>query len=143
MTGGETPLNSGAWLLDRLIAEAPEFVKELQEKVASFVFVGECSTQKMIIRIQGVTYTIYHPPLAISGDVGGNGVRNAWGSQIQPDDDEATIKAKIEAQVKRISPETTWEWQSDGGLFTMQRVPGDLVRISPSRVAVDMHANSL
>ncbi|KAF5384478.1 hypothetical protein D9757_006458 [Collybiopsis confluens] len=101
--GGETPVSSGAVLLQRLQKETPEFVKDLLNK--------------------GVTYTIYHPPSQLTGDANGNGVRAAWGSKIQPGDDEETTKSKIEGEIRRISPETTWKWQEDGGLFTMQRTP--------------------
>ncbi|KIK61194.1 hypothetical protein GYMLUDRAFT_225410 [Collybiopsis luxurians FD-317 M1] len=104
--GGETPISSGAVLLQRLQEEAPEFVKNLLEKV-----------------LFGVTYTIYHPPTQLSGNANGNGVRAAWGSKIEPGDDDETAKRKIEQEIQRISPETTWDWQADGGLFTKQRVP--------------------
>ncbi|GJN92979.1 hypothetical protein Rhopal_006024-T1 [Rhodotorula paludigena] len=107
--GGQTPVNSGAWLLQRLQEEAPEFVEELVAK--------------------GVRYTIYHPPTKRSLDANGNGVVAAWGSQVVQGDDDETIKAKVEAEIQRISPETSWEWQPDGGLFTFQRVPG--VRFHP------------
>lgn len=73
---------------------------------------------------QGIRYTIYHPPTKLSLDANGNGVVAAWGSQVVPGDDDETIKAKVEAEIQRISPETSWEWQPDGGLFTFQRVPG-------------------
>ncbi|GAA5966652.1 hypothetical protein JCM3765_007261 [Sporobolomyces pararoseus] len=101
--GGETPLNSGAWVAERLKEEAPEFVEELLEK--------------------GIRYTIYHPPSKLSGDANGNGVIAAWGKSVKPEDDDLTIKAKVEAEIQRISPTTTWEWQQDGGLFTFQRTP--------------------
>ncbi|BGP40970.1 hypothetical protein JCM10449v2_004935 [Rhodotorula kratochvilovae] len=101
--GGQTPVNSGAWLLQRLKEEAPEFVEELLAK--------------------GVRYTIYHPPSKLPQDANGNGVLAAWGSTVLPDDDEPTVKAKVEAEIQRISPETTWRWESDGGLFTFQRTP--------------------
>ncbi|GAA6009161.1 hypothetical protein JCM10207_004289 [Rhodosporidiobolus poonsookiae] len=101
--GGETPINSGALLAQRLKEEAPDFVEELAKK--------------------GVRYTIYHPPSKLSNDANGNGVLAAWGSKILPEDDETTVKAKVEAEIQRISPTTTWEWQPDGGLFTFQRTP--------------------
>ncbi|GAA5824560.1 hypothetical protein JCM11251_000476 [Rhodosporidiobolus azoricus] len=101
--GGQTPINSGAWLAKRLKEEAPEFVTELLQK--------------------DVRYTIYHPPSKLSNDANGNGVLAAWGSTVEPDDDPATIKAKVEAEIQRVSPTTTWEWQPDGGLFTFQRTP--------------------
>lgn len=31
--GGETPISDGSWTLQRLKAEAPDFVSELQKKV--------------------------------------------------------------------------------------------------------------
>ncbi|GAA5837873.1 hypothetical protein JCM3766R1_001502 [Sporobolomyces carnicolor] len=101
--GGETPLNSGAWVAQRLKEEAPEFVDQLLKK--------------------GVRYTIYHPPSKLSGDANGNGVLAAWGRLVLRDDDDATVKSKVEAEIQRISPTTTWEWQPDGGLFTFQRTP--------------------
>ncbi|KAJ6455817.1 hypothetical protein C8R45DRAFT_845497 [Mycena sanguinolenta] len=101
--GGETPVSSSSWLLQRLIEEVPQFVKDLQEK--------------------GVTYTIFHPADALSGDANGNGVLNAWGRTVVPSDSPEERKAKIEAEIQRISPETTWKWNDDGSLFTLQRVP--------------------
>ncbi|WWD18879.1 hypothetical protein CI109_103334 [Kwoniella shandongensis] len=107
--GGETPISSSQWVLQRLKEEAPEFVQTLADK--------------------GVTYTIYHPPTQLSGDANGNGVLAAWGSKVVPGDDAATTKAKVEEEIQRISPETTWRWESDGGLFTFQRQPA--FRIHP------------
>ena len=73
---------------------------------------------------QGVTYTIWHPASQLSNDANGNGVLAAWGEKIKEGDDEATIKRKVEEEIHRISPETTWRWQPDGGLYTFQRLPG-------------------
>ncbi|KIY67335.1 Clavaminate synthase-like protein [Cylindrobasidium torrendii FP15055 ss-10] len=117
--GGETPLNSSSWLYERLSAEIPEFVKDLQEK--------------------GVTYTIFHPAEALSGDANGNGVLNAWGAQIVLSDTPDAKKAKIEAEIQRISPETTWEWKEDGSLFTFQRVPA--FRKHPTTGSVGVFGN--
>ncbi|KAK7030430.1 hypothetical protein VNI00_014174 [Paramarasmius palmivorus] len=105
--GGETALASGHVLYEQLKTLAPEFVDTLAEK--------------------GVTYTIYHPSTNIPNTAWGNGVLNAWGSQVTPEDDAETIKRKVEAEIKRISPESTCEWIEEGelkgGLYSKQRVP--------------------
>ncbi|GAA6026884.1 hypothetical protein JCM8097_005932 [Rhodosporidiobolus ruineniae] len=101
--GGETPINSGALLAQRLKEEAPEFVEELLKK--------------------GVRYTIFHPASKLSNDANGNGVLAAWGSKVLPEDDETTVKAKVEAEIQRISPSTSWQWNEDGSLYTFQRTP--------------------
>ncbi|CAD6588842.1 MAG: hypothetical protein CYPHOPRED_004558, partial [Cyphobasidiales sp. Tagirdzhanova-0007] len=100
--GGQTPINSGEWLYERLHSEAPEFINELYRK--------------------GVRYTIYHPAAKLSNDANGNGVLAAWGSQVLPSDAADTVKGKVEAEIRKTSPNSTWEWQPDGGLFTYQRV---------------------
>lgn len=66
----------------------------------------------------------------------------AWGSKVEAGDDAATIKRKVEEEIQRISPETTWEWQPDGGLYTMQRVPGKEFQSLGRYVYADSSFNS-
>uniref|UniRef100_A0A0W0FBM3 TauD/TfdA-like domain-containing protein n=1 Tax=Moniliophthora roreri TaxID=221103 RepID=A0A0W0FBM3_MONRR len=105
--GGETALASGHVLYEQMRLLAPEFIDALTEK--------------------GVTYTIYHPTNNIPNTAWGNGILNAWGSQVTPKDDDGTVKRKVEAEIKRISPESTCEWIEEGeykgGLYSKQRVP--------------------
>jgi hypothetical protein len=47
---------------------------------------------------------------------GGSTLKQAFGKEIEEGDDEATQRAKIEAQIKRYGrgEHTTWEWSEDG-----------------------------
>ncbi|KAL6241744.1 hypothetical protein RBB50_011277 [Rhinocladiella similis] len=107
--GGETPISSSLELFHRAQQEIPELISELAEK-----------------GIQSkVTYTVdkqYE---------GGSTLRQAFGKEILDSDDEATRRAKIEAQIARYGrgKHTTWEWADDTTLVLTHRLP--VIRTQP------------
>lgn len=106
--GGETPVSSSLELFHRAQEEIPEFTAELGEKGI----------------LSKVTYKVdkqYE---------GGSTLRQAFGKEIRDGDDEATRRAKIEAQIARYGrgQHTTWEWTDDGIVLT-HRLPA--IRTQP------------
>ncbi|KAI0130380.1 hypothetical protein BJ170DRAFT_701125 [Xylariales sp. AK1849] len=96
--GGETPMSSSLELFYRAEREIPEFVDEIGHKGI----------------LSKVTYKVdkqYE---------GGSTLKQAFGKHIQDGDDEATRRAKIEAQIARYArgKHTTWEWSDDGIVLT-------------------------
>ncbi|KAJ9165700.1 Clavaminate synthase-like protein [Coniochaeta hoffmannii] len=106
--GGETPISSSLELFHRAQQEIPEFIDELAEKGI----------------LSQVTYK-YGRQYA-----GGSTLKQAFGKEIEDGDDEATKRAKIEAQIKRYGrgEHTTWEWTDDGIVLT-HRLP--VIRTQP------------
>lgn len=106
--GGETPISSSLELFHRAQKEIPEFIEELGDKGI----------------LSKVTYKI------AKQHEGGSTLRQAFGKEIQEDDDEATKRAKIEAQIARYGrgKHTTWEWTEDGIVLT-HRLPA--IRTQP------------
>lgn len=106
--GGETPISSSLELFHRAQQEIPEFINELAEKGI----------------LSKVTYK-YGRQYA-----GGSTLKQAFGKEIEDGDDEATRRAKIEAQIKRYGrgEHTTWEWTDDGIILT-HRLP--VIRTQP------------
>lgn len=100
--GGETPISSSLELFHRAQQEIPEFISELSEK-------------GILSKVTYKTDAQY---------VGGSTLKQAFGKEIQDDDDEATRRAKIEAQIARYGrgKHTTWEWTDDGLILT-HRLP--------------------
>ncbi|KAF2491321.1 Clavaminate synthase-like protein [Lophium mytilinum] len=107
--GGETPISSSLELFHRAQQEIPEFITELAEK-------GILS--KVVYKIE----TQYE---------GNSTLKQAFGKEIQEGDDEATKRAKIEAQIARYGrgKHTTWEWTDDGGVVLTHRLPA--IRTQP------------
>jgi alpha-ketoglutarate-dependent taurine dioxygenase len=106
--GGETPISSSVELFYRAQQEIPEFISELSEKGI----------------LSRVTYKVdkqYE---------GGSTLKQAFGKEIQDGDDEATKRAKVEAQIARYGrgKHTTWEWTDDGLVLT-HRLPA--IRTQP------------
>jgi alpha-ketoglutarate-dependent taurine dioxygenase len=106
--GGETPISSSLELFYRAQQEIPEFIAELAEKGI----------------LSQVTYKVdkqYE---------GGSTLKQAFGKEIKEGDDEATKRAKIEAQIRRYGrgKHTTWEWTDDGVILT-HRLPA--IRTQP------------
>ncbi|KAI1483354.1 Clavaminate synthase-like protein [Daldinia eschscholtzii] len=91
--GGETPISSSLELFHRAQQEIPEFVSALAEKGI----------------LSKVTYKTDRQY------AGGSTLKQAFGKEIRDGDDEATRRAKIEAQIARYGrgKHTTWEWTSD------------------------------
>ncbi|KAF6809861.1 taurine catabolism dioxygenase, partial [Colletotrichum sojae] len=106
--GGETPISSSLELFRRAQEEIPEFIKELAEKGI----------------LSRVTYK-FDKQYA-----GGSTLRQAFGKHFEDGDDEATKRAKIEAQIERYGrgKHTTWEWTDDGVILT-HRLPA--IRTQP------------
>lgn len=107
--GGETPSSSSLELFHRIHQDFPEFIDDLAAKgVLSIV---TYKTEKQY--------------------AGGSTLRQAFGKEELDDDDQATRRAKAEAQIKRCArgPYTTWEWQGsrdeEGGetLVVTHRLP--------------------
>lgn len=110
--GGETPISSSLELFHRAQAEIPEFVEQLAAKGI----------------LSKVTYK------ATKQNTGGSTLRQAFGKEVDDDDDEATARRKIEAQILRYGrgKHTTWEWIDfdDGkGLKLTHRLP--VIRTQP------------
>ncbi|OGE55068.1 hypothetical protein PENARI_c005G10441 [Penicillium arizonense] len=88
--GGESPLAHSTELFDRVFAEMPEFVEEVNEKGL-------------------ISPDIYRPP--------GNEGKNfsftwagplAFGRHIEPQDDMETMKSKAEKEIVRLTPHYWW-----------------------------------
>jgi alpha-ketoglutarate-dependent taurine dioxygenase len=108
--GGETPISSSLELFYRAKQEIPEFIEDLAEKGI----------------LSKVTYKLDKQY------AGGSTLKQAFGKEIQDGDDEATKKAKIEAQIARYGrgKYTTWEWQdNDKSLVLTHRLPA--IRTQP------------
>jgi alpha-ketoglutarate-dependent taurine dioxygenase len=109
--GGETPISSSLELFQRAKEELPEFVSELTEKGI----------------LSRVTYKVDRQY------TGGSTLKQAFGKEVLDTDDEATKKAKIEAQIARYGrgKHTTYEWNdSDGSIVLTHHLPS--VRTQPS-----------
>ncbi|EXJ86486.1 hypothetical protein A1O3_03437 [Capronia epimyces CBS 606.96] len=107
--GGETPISSSLELFQRAQQEIPEFISEISEKGI----------------LSKVTYKVdkqYE---------GGSTLKQAFGKEIQDGDDEATKRAKIEAQIARYNrgKHTTWEWTDDGSIILTHQLPA--IRTQP------------
>lgn len=109
--GGETPISSSLELFHRAQQQFPEFVAELAEKGI----------------LSKVTYRHDRQYK------GGSTLREAFGKDIKDGDDEATRRAKIEAQIARYGrgEHTTWEWIEDGTTLVLtHRLPA--IRTQPT-----------
>lgn len=106
--GGESPISSSVELFYRAQQEIPEFIAELTEKGV----------------LSKVTYKVDKQ------FEGGSTLGQAFGKEIKDGDDEATKRAKIEAQIARYGrgKYTTWEWLDDGLVLT-HRLPS--IRTQP------------
>ncbi|RAH75023.1 Clavaminate synthase-like protein [Aspergillus aculeatinus CBS 121060] len=91
--GGESPISSSLELFNRAQREIPEFIDELAEKGI----------------LSRVTYKVEQQ------FAGGSTLRQAFGKEFQPGDDEETKRRKVEAQIARYGrgEYTTWEWSKD------------------------------
>lgn len=108
-TGGESPISSSLELFRRAQEEIPEFIGELAQKGI----------------LSRVTYKVEQQYK------GGATLKQAFGRLIEPEDDEATRRSKVEAQIARYGrgKHTTWEWTDDGGLVLEHRLPA--IRTQP------------
>ncbi|GAA5926638.1 uncharacterized protein JCM15063_000328 [Sporobolomyces koalae] len=100
-SGGETPINNGAEMFQRLQAEVPQFVTDLAER--------------------GISYVYQYQVEANPNSNLGNSIARAYpGANLLDSDDEATKRKKIEAEVQRHSSE--WKWGEDGSLSVTHRL---------------------
>lgn len=108
-SGGESPISSSLELFHRAQKEMPEFIHELAEKGI----------------LSKVTYKVDQQYK------GGSTLKQAFGKLVEPGDDEATRRLKVEAQISRYGrgKHTTWEWTDDGGLVLTHRLPA--IRTQP------------
>ncbi|KAM0708305.1 hypothetical protein Q7P35_004956 [Cladosporium inversicolor] len=108
-TGGESPISSSLELFHRAQQEMPEFIRELAEKGI----------------LSRITYKVEQQYK------GGATLKQAFGKLVELDDDEATRRSKIEAQIARYGrgKHTTWKWTDDGGLILEHRLPA--IRTQP------------
>lgn len=107
--GGESPISSSLELFHRAQQEIPEFIDELAQKGI----------------LSRVTYKVDQQYK------GGATLKQAFGKLVEPEDDEATRRTKIEAQIARYGrgKHTTWKWTDDGGLILEHRLPA--IRTQP------------
>lgn len=108
-TGGESPISSSLELFHRAQNEMPKFISELAEKGI----------------LSRVTYKVDQQYK------GGATLKQAFGKLVEPEDDDATRRSKIEAQIARYGrgKHTTWKWTDDGGLVLEHRLPA--IRTQP------------
>ncbi|KAK5047727.1 hypothetical protein LTR84_006392 [Exophiala bonariae] len=101
--GGETPISSSLELFYRAKEEIPEFISDLTEKGIRSKVVYKTDKQ-------------YE---------GGSTLKQAFGKEVQEGDDEATRRAKVEAQIARYGrgKHTTWEWTDENTLVLTHRLP--------------------
>jgi alpha-ketoglutarate-dependent taurine dioxygenase len=99
-SGGATPLISSIGLAHRLQKEAPAFYTQLLRK--------------------GVRYLYRYGREQVTSTTGAS-VFAAYGQAVQEGDDEATIRAKIEKEVRRHSE--LFEWHDDGSISVTHIVP--------------------
>lgn len=107
--GGQTPISSSIELFARAQQEIPEFIQKLGEEGL----------------LSRVTYKFDRQY------TGGSTLREAFGKEIKDEDDDATRRAKIEAQIGRYGrgKHTTWEWIDDG-IIVSHRIP--VIRTQPN-----------
>ncbi|KUI72472.1 hypothetical protein VM1G_07564 [Cytospora mali] len=99
-SGGETPIISGLGLARALQEQVPEFVENLRTK--------------------GVKY-VYRYGVATIVSTTGASIIDAYGQHVKVDDDETTIRKKVEEEVRRHSQD--FEWHEDGSLSVTHVVP--------------------
>lgn len=106
--GGETPISSSSELFYRAQQEIPELIAALAEK-------------GLLSRVTYKTDSQYQ---------GGSTLKQAFGKKFRDGDDEATKRAKIEAQILRYGrgKHTTTEWTDDSLVLT-HRLPA--IRTQP------------
>lgn len=99
-SGGATPVISSVGLASRLEREAPKFYRQLLAK--------------------GVRYVYRYGREQVTSTTGAS-VFAAYGQHVEVNDDESTIRGKIENEVRRHSE--NFEWHDDGSLSVTHVVP--------------------
>lgn len=99
-SGGATPLISSIGLAHKLAAATPAFYRQLLEK--------------------GVRYVYRYGRNQVTSTTGAS-IFAAYGQHVLDSDDETTLRAKIEAEVRRHSD--IFHWHEDGSLSVTHIVP--------------------
>ena len=99
-TGSGTPIISSLGLAAAIKQQAPEFIEKLLQKGCKYVYRYD------IVEVKSNS---------------GTSVFDAYGQHIKPGDDSATIRHKIEQEVRRHSDK--FEWHQDGSLSVTHVVP--------------------
>ncbi|GAB7330063.1 hypothetical protein MBLNU13_g01743t1 [Cladosporium sp. NU13] len=99
-SGGATPVISSIGLASRLKQRAPKFYQQLLAK--------------------GVRYVYRYGRKQVTSTTGAS-VFAAYGQHVKGKDDESTVRAKIESEVRRHSED--FEWHDDGSLSVTHTVP--------------------
>ena len=102
--GGASPIAHSANVFDKVNEQIPGFVKDVQEHGLAM---------KMVFRAPGKEGT--DNQFNWAGEFG-------FGKELLPTDDEATVKQKVEKQVKRLTSD--FKWNDDDSLELTQYVPG-------------------
>ncbi|ROW09883.1 hypothetical protein VPNG_06279 [Cytospora leucostoma] len=99
-SGGETPITSGLGLAKALREQAPRFVENLRKR--------------------GVKYVYRYGVAKVVSSTGAS-IFDAYGQHVKPEDDEITVRKKVEQEVRRHSD--NFEWHEDGSLSVTHVVP--------------------
>ncbi|OHF01000.1 hypothetical protein CORC01_03828 [Colletotrichum orchidophilum] len=99
-SGGATPITSAIYIAHELSRLKPEFLSTLLHKGVKYIY--RYTTQTLVSNT-------------------GTSVRGAYGQEVRDEDDEATARSKIEAEVRRHS--NRFEWHEDGSLSVTHIVP--------------------
>ncbi|KAF2115382.1 hypothetical protein BDV96DRAFT_687324 [Lophiotrema nucula] len=99
-SGGTTPIISSIGLAHVLHQRSPEFFQKLLEK--------------------GVRYVYRYGKEEVKSNTG-TSVLGAYGQNVRPKDDDATVRIKVEKEVRRHSER--FEWHDDGSLSVTHIVP--------------------
>ncbi|OLN88188.1 Clavaminate synthase-like protein 1 [Colletotrichum chlorophyti] len=102
--GGATPIAHSANVFEKVQAEIPELVDEIHKRGLGM---------KMVFRAPG------HEAKVNQFNWAGE---HSFGQELLPDDDEATIRQKVEKQVRKLTDD--FEWKDDGSLELTQHIPG-------------------
>jgi hypothetical protein len=126
-SGGETPINNSIVLYEQLKERHPEFIEELEKKVATLPYTPIISSA--LTASQGVKYTLFYPngPRTQTSSAGTT-VLQAYGQHVLDSDSTEVARAKIEKEIRRL-PTASWEWENVseanplGDLRTWQHLP--------------------
>ncbi|RSM00498.1 hypothetical protein CEP52_009100 [Fusarium oligoseptatum] len=108
--GGASPIAHSANVYEKVKAEIPELVEEVNKRGLGM---------KMVFRAPGKESKVN------SFNWAG---KFSFGQELAPGDDEATTRDKVEKQVRRLTDD--FQWNEDGSLELTQHIPG--LRRAPS-----------
>jgi alpha-ketoglutarate-dependent taurine dioxygenase len=118
--GGATPLTSSIGLAKKLEDKAPDLMQKLST--------------------HGVQYMYRYSRKEVVSTVGAT-VFAAYGQDIRPGDDEATIRQKVEREVKRHS--NRFQWNEDGSLSVTHIVPSESLSTTDVDILIsDSHSQT-